>query len=128
MKSCRSDLSFLGAIAVFAGCFALQAGAQDGTSPTEAVRPVTSSPAPAPAPAAESAANEARRLRVETALRDDPYFNDSHVTVLLKNGTVVLQGFVFTEWDLIHAVRIAKKAAGDGRVVDDLSIELGGRR
>lgn len=97
----------LGAITVFATCCALQVSAQA---------------------APESAANEARRLRVETALHDDAYFNDAHVNVALKNGVVILQGFVFTEWDLLHAIRIAKKAAGDARVVDDLSIELGGRR
>jgi hypothetical protein len=125
IKSHRLDRIDLGALAVFASCFALQVGAQDLASLTE--RPagtVTSSPPAAP----ESPANEARRLRIETALREDPYFNDTHVTVSLKNGVVVLHGFVFTEWDLLHAIRIAKKAAGDGRVVDDLSIELGGRR
>jgi hypothetical protein len=39
-----------------------------------------------------------------------------------------LQGFVFSDWDLIDAIRIANKAAGDGRVVNALSIEVGGRR
>jgi len=78
--------------------------------------------------AATESKNEARRLRVETALRLDPYFYDAHVKVLLIKGVVVMQGFVFSDWDLIHAIRIANKAAGDGRVVDDLSIEVGGRR
>jgi osmotically-inducible protein OsmY len=72
--------------------------------------------------------DEARRLRVETALRLDPYFYDAHVSVLLVKGVVVLQGFVFSDWDLIDAIRIANKAAGDGRVVNALSIEVGGRR
>lgn len=107
VTTCRLGRIRLGAIAVFAGCFAVLASA---------------------APPAESAANEASRLRVETALRQDPYFNDSQVTVVLKNGTVTLQGYVFTEWDLLHAIRVAKKAAGGARVVDELSIELGGRR
>ena len=49
--------------------------------------------------------------------------------VALKNGVVVLQGFCLQgEWDLLHAIRIAKSAAGGGRVVDDLYLELGGRR
>ena len=115
----------LGAIAVFAGCVALQAGAQDLASAIE--RPAVAAK-PAPPAVAESPENEARRLRVETALRDDPYFNDTHVTVSLRKGVVVLQGFVSSEWDLNHAIRIARRAAGDGRVVDDLSLELGGRR
>lgn len=124
-KSQRSGRILLGAMAVFASCVAFQVGAQDLASLTE--RPaVTAKPTPPAVP--ESPANEARRLRVETALRDDPYFNDTHVTVSLRNGVVVLQGFVSSEWDLIHAIRIAKSAAGDGRVVDDLYLELGGRR
>jgi osmotically-inducible protein OsmY len=40
----------------------------------------------------------------------------------------VLRGFVSSDWDLLDAIRIASKAAGDRRVIDDLSIELGGRR
>jgi hypothetical protein len=124
-RSQRSGRIRLGAMAVFASCVALQVGAQDLASLTE--RPAaTAKPTPPAVP--ESPANEARRLRVETALRDDPYFNDTHVTVSLRNGVVVLQGFVSSEWDLIHAIRIAKSAAGDGRVVDDLYLELGGRR
>src|ERR1700675_3501964 len=96
----RSGHIRLGAMAVFASCFAFQVGAQDLASLTE--RPaVTAKPTPPAVP--ESPANEARRLRVETALRDDPYFNDTHVTVSLRNGVVVLQGFVSSEWDLIHA-------------------------
>jgi osmotically-inducible protein OsmY len=105
----------LGTVTVLASCWALQAGAQSAMSSAERA-------------ATESSANEARRLRVETALRLDPYFYDAHVKVLLIKGVVVMQGFVFSDWDLIDAIRIANKAAGDGRVVNDLSIEVGGRR
>jgi hypothetical protein len=125
MKFPRSGRFPLGAMAVLASCVALQVGAQDLASLT-GKPPVTAKPTP-PA-ASESPENEARRLRVETALRDDPYFNDTHVTVSLKNGVVVLQGFVSSDWDLLHAIHIAKSAAGDGRVVDDLYLDLGGRR
>ena len=114
-----------GAVAVLASCWALQAGAQSAmSSRDQSPRAVIT----AASAAAESAANEARRLRVETALRLDPYFYDAHVNVLLVKGVVVLQGFVFSDWDLIDAIRIADRAAGDGRVVNDLSIEVGGRR
>jgi hypothetical protein len=119
----RLDCIRLSAVAVASG-FVLQASAQDLSFPTGAPASIRASEAAAP----ESPASEARRLRVETALRDDPYFNDSHVTVLLRNGVVILRGFVSTEWDLLHAIRIAKKAAGEGSVVDELSLELGGRR
>jgi osmotically-inducible protein OsmY len=127
MKFHRLGYVRFGTVTVLASCWALQAGAQSASSPGErSARPViTSTPASA---AAKSAADEARRLRVETALRLDPYFYDAHVNVLLVKGVVVLQGFVFSDWDLIDAIRIANRAAGDGRVVNALSIEVGGRR
>ena len=114
----------LGIITVLASCLALQAGAQSTMPSSE--RPARGADSSASA-VAESADDE-RRLRVETALRLDPYFYDAHVNVLLKKGVVVLQGFVFSDWDLIRAIRIANKAAGGARVVNALSIEVGGRR
>lgn len=66
--------------------------------------------------------------RVKDALRSDPYFYDAHVTVSVDHGAVVLDGFVSSEWDLRDAIRIASNAAGDRRVVDNLSITLGGNR
>jgi hypothetical protein len=68
----------------------------------------------------------AERAGAQVALHSDPYFYDRHVTVSVDNGAVVLQGFVSSEWDLLDAIRIANKAAGDRRVIDDLSIKLGG--
>jgi osmotically-inducible protein OsmY len=35
---------------------------------------------------------------------------------------------VFSDWDLRDAIRIASKAAGDRRVVNNLTIVEGGRR
>ncbi|MEA3161993.1 MAG: hypothetical protein QOD95_3541 [Gammaproteobacteria bacterium] len=113
----------LGIITVLASCFASQAGAQSTLPSSE--RPARGAVS---ASAAAESADEARRLRVETALRLDPYFYDAHVNVLLKKGVVVLEGFVFSDWDLIQAIRIANKAAGGARVVNALSIEVGGRR
>jgi osmotically-inducible protein OsmY len=75
-----------------------------------------------------SATDQQLQDKVENALRSDPYFYAAHVNVLVKNGSVVLQGFVFSDWDLRDAIRIATKAAGGGRVIDDLTIEVGGRR
>jgi osmotically-inducible protein OsmY len=66
--------------------------------------------------------------RVKAALHADPYFYDEHVTVSVEQGVVVLRGFVFSDWDLRDAIRIASKAAGDRRVMDNLSIKQGGRR
>jgi BON domain len=75
-----------------------------------------------------SAADQQLKNRVENALRSDPYFYSEHVNVSVKNGSVVLEGFVFSDWDLRDAIRIATKAAGGGRVIDNLTIEVGGRR
>jgi hypothetical protein len=72
--------------------------------------------------------NEELRKRVKAALHADPYFYDEHVTVAIENGRVVLRGFVFSDWDLRQALRIARKAADDRPVVDNLSIKEGGRR
>lgn len=77
---------------------------------------------------ADPVADEILRGRVESALHSDPYFYDAHVTVSVEKGAVVLRGFVFSDWDLLDAIRIAGKAAGDRRVVDDLWIEEGGQR
>ncbi len=74
------------------------------------------------------AADEELRQRVTAALHSDPYFYDEHVSVSVEKGVVVLRGFVASDWDLQDALRIAGKAAGDRRVIDNLSIEQGGRR
>jgi osmotically-inducible protein OsmY len=66
--------------------------------------------------------------RVKAALHADRHFYDEHVTVMVEQGAVVLRGFVFSGWDLQDAIRIASKAAGDRSVIDNLSIEEGGRR
>ena len=66
--------------------------------------------------------------RVQLALHDDPYFYDSHVVVSVDHGVVHLNGLVFSEWDLRTALRIAGKAAGNRRVIDNLTLIEGGRR
>jgi len=73
-------------------------------------------------------ADEELRARVESALHSDPYFYDEHVTISVEKGDVLLGGFVSSDWDLLDALRIARKAAGNRRVIDNLSIELGGRK
>jgi len=75
----------------------------------------------------DSLADEKLRKQVKAALHADPYFYDRHVTVSIEDGAVVLRGFVFSDWDLRQALSIARKAAGDKTVVDNLSIKQGGR-
>jgi osmotically-inducible protein OsmY len=68
------------------------------------------------------------QVRVQQALHADRYFYDGHVDVAVDRGVVYLRGLVFSDWDLRDAKRIAAKAAGDRRVVDDLTLVEGGRR
>jgi osmotically-inducible protein OsmY len=66
--------------------------------------------------------------RVRSALLAAPYLYDRYIDVSVREGHVVLTGFVFSDWDLHDALRIASDAAKPHRVIDDLSIEEGGRR
>jgi osmotically-inducible protein OsmY len=72
-------------------------------------------------------ADEDLTNRIKNALHIDPYFYDKHVTVSVEKGAIVLRGFVFSAWQLQDALRIARKAAGNTLVVDNLSIKEGGR-
>jgi osmotically-inducible protein OsmY len=117
--------AYLGAALSGLGGFAAPARAQTavlppaGTSASVAVSATTGS---------ASSADRELAARVRTALHADPYFDDEHVSVSVANGAIVLRGFVFSDWDLRDAIRIARAAAGDRRVIDDLSIQEGGRR
>ena len=104
--------------------FAPQVDGQNATS-QRAARSITggnSTPTGAPA-----VMNRELRERVRAALHADPYFYDRHVDVTVDGDAVVLSGLVFSDWDLRAALRIARQAAGNRPVVDNLSIELGGR-
>jgi osmotically-inducible protein OsmY len=68
------------------------------------------------------------RDRVQLALHADRYFYDGHVDVTVEHGVLHLHGLVYSDWDLRDAIRIASRAAGDQRVVNDLTIVQGGRR
>jgi osmotically-inducible protein OsmY len=124
-KRILGDWTFLGSIAFGLVGFATQSGAQNVAAPP--TNPPDSITAPS-IQSANAAADEKLRKRVKDALHSDPYFYDEHVTVSVEKGAVVLRGFVTSDWDLRNAIRIASKAAGDRRVVDNLSIKLGGSR
>ena len=108
----------------FAG-FAAPAGAQNAVSPTASQS--YSAALPATSGAAVLTDGELA-MRVQGALHAAPYFYDGHVAVSVEHGAVVLRGIVFSDSELFDAIRIATKAAGDRRVVDDLAIERNGRR
>jgi osmotically-inducible protein OsmY len=104
---------------------ATPAGAQNPAA--SAVRPSESMAAPA-RQGAHSTTDEELRARVQAALHSDPYFYDEHIRVSVENGVVALRGFVFSDWDVQDAMRIASRAAPRRRVTDDLTIQTGGRR
>src|SRR5580658_7081777 len=86
------------------------------------------SPAAAATPHGYSIPDADLRDSVQYALQADPYFYDRHVEVSVDHGVVHLHGVVFSDWDLRDAMRIASKAAGDRRVVNNMTIVEGGRR
>jgi osmotically-inducible protein OsmY len=127
--SCKKRIwcicAFLGPVVCGLSGLATRSGAQNAAAPAASpVRTVAASATQVSDPVVD----EVLRGRVAAALHSDPYFYDVHVTVSVEKGAVVLRGFVSSDWDLLDAIRIASKAAGDRRVVDDLTIELGGRR
>jgi osmotically-inducible protein OsmY len=105
--------------------FAAPAGAENAVAPT--ANQSYSAALPATSGAAVLTDRELA-MRVKGALHAAPYLYDEHVAVSVEHGAVVLRGIVFSDSDLFEAIRIADKAAGDRRVVDDLSIERNGRR
>jgi osmotically-inducible protein OsmY len=116
---------YLGPVVSALGGFATLAGAQNAVSPPAGQ---SYSAAVSATPGAAVLADGELEKRVKAALHADPYFYDEHVTVSVEQGAVVLRGFVFSDWDLRDAIRIASKAAGDRRVIDNLSIKQSGRR
>ena len=113
--------AFLGPVVGGLSALATQSVAQNAAASVE-------HPLRTDATSASRVADEILRGRVESALHSDPYFYDVHLTVSVEKGAVVLRGFVSSDWDLLDAIRIASRAAGDRRVIDELTIELGGRR
>jgi|SRR5882672_3703383 len=116
--------AYLGPLVCGVAGFATPAGAQNAAAP---VVSQSASVAASATQGADSVTDEELSKRVQAALHSDPYFYDEHVSVSVENGVVVLRGFVFSEWDLRNAIRIARRAADERRVVDNLSIKLGGR-
>jgi hypothetical protein len=117
--------AYLAPVVCGLGGFAVPAGAQNAVSPTASQSYSAALPA---TPGAAVLTDRELVMRVKEALHAAPYLYDKHVTVSVEHGAVVLRGIVFSDADLFDAIRIAGKAAGDRRVVDDLSIERNGRR
>jgi osmotically-inducible protein OsmY len=73
----------------------------------------------------DSSSDQAVQARVEAALSAAKYSLETHVKVSVEKGTVVLRGFVLSEWDRRHAMEIATKAAGDRKVIDEIHMKEG---
>ena len=117
--------AYLGPAVCGLGGFATPVSAQNAVSPPASQ---SDSVAVSALPGAAVLSDGELVKRVKSALHANPYFYDKHVTVSVEQGAVVLRGFVFSASDLQDALRIASKAAGDRRVVDNLSIKESGRR
>jgi len=65
-------------------------------------------------------ADSAMTVKVTTALRQDPYIFSDHVLVTTENGVVRLEGIVRDLPDLFQILRLARRIAGKGRVVNTL--------
>jgi osmotically-inducible protein OsmY len=115
----------LPAVLLIAWCGAT--GTAAANAQADDAKAVAGTPATGTTPAAGTTDEELAE-KVHTALQSDKYFFGKHVTVSVEKGDVVLRGFVLTSWDMRDAVRIAQKAAGDHRVVNNLSLKVGGRR
>jgi hyperosmotically inducible protein len=68
------------------------------------------------------------KFRVSSALHSDPYLYARHINVAVKDGSVVLTGFVANDWELDKAVRVATEAAKPHKVIDSIEIQEGGKR
>ena len=64
--------------------------------------------------------------RVQLALNTDKELFARHITIRADNGVVVLGGYVWTQPELLEAIRIAEQVPGVAKVVDRIEIDRGG--
>lgn len=60
---------------------------------------------------------------VAAAVNEDPYIFSDHVTVSAQNGVVRIEGLVNDESDLLAILKLARRIAGKGRVVDEIQFD-----
>ena len=63
---------------------------------------------------------------VQSALSADTHIYTRHVTVQADNGVVHLGGYVWNDFDLYEAQRIAESVPGVTKVVDEMELERQG--
>jgi osmotically-inducible protein OsmY len=67
-------------------------------------------------------ADAALTAKVVQVLMDDPYVLADHISVETDNGVVRLRGFAQDASDLRRALRLARRAAGGRRVVNEVEL------
>jgi hypothetical protein len=71
------------------------------------------------------ASDAATAAKVQAAIAQDPYILSDHVTVTVANGVVRVGGFVRGEVsDLLAILRLARRAAGRARVVNEIDFQI----
>ena len=69
---------------------------------------------------AQRQSDEAMTTRVEEALQQNPYIFSEHVNVTTENGVVRVGGMVRDMPELFAILRLARRIAGRGRVVNEI--------
>ena len=67
--------------------------------------------------------DEVVAAQVQAALKKNPYIFSDHVTVTAKNGVVIVGGVVTDLNDLLAILRVARRVAGRGRVVNEIEYQ-----
>jgi hyperosmotically inducible periplasmic protein len=74
---------------------------------------------------AQQQADNETANRVQLALNTDKVLYARHITIRADNGVVVLGGYVWTQPELLEAIRIASDVPGVAKVVDRIEIDRG---
>ena len=69
---------------------------------------------------AKQPSDAAMAARVAAAMQRNPYIFADHVTVTTENGVVRVGGMVRDLSDLFAILRLARRIAGKGRVVNEI--------
>ncbi len=69
---------------------------------------------------ADRVSDAATTEKVATALQRDPYIFSDHISVTTRNGIVRLSGSTSDLSDLFGILRLARRIAGKGKVVNEI--------
>jgi hypothetical protein len=69
---------------------------------------------------ADRLSDAATTEKVAMALRQDPYIFSDHITVTTRNGIVRLSGRTSDLSDMFSILRLARRIAGKGKIVNEI--------